>query len=200
MIVVPEGPLFWEGPYYGGTVTRTPGHPSRPISDQDAGGVAVRGVGSRPPAAGAPPLLGRVQPTNQRAGRRWRDPDPSGADRSVRPPRREARAAAAAAAARTDGSRSPTAPLADSDAERPSPAGRRCRRGKRSRYRGCRGGRRWRRAPNSEGNSILIHQINIQSMKPKILELRQHLSSTRCDVILVCETWLKGSVSTAFAV
>lgn len=61
-------------------------------------------------------------------------------------------------------------------------------RGNRPQNRGGRGDRR------NEDNSILIYQINVQSLKPKILELRQHLADTGCDVILVCETWLSPHV------
>ena len=69
-------------------------------------------------------------------------------------------------------------------------------RGKRSRRRGCRGGARWRR-PGSEGRpgELLLAQINIQSIKPKLHELRS--LAHQYDIIAINETWLSPGVPPA---
>ena len=68
-------------------------------------------------------------------------------------------------------------------------AGRPRRRGARSRRRGSRGGRIWRTAPRP--GELYIGQINIQSLKPKLLELRHDIDEHGFDVIVLNETWMR---------
>ena len=74
-------------------------------------------------------------------------------------------------------------PAADRGAPRPA------RRGARSRRRGSRGGRIWRAGVRP--GQLYIAQLNVQSLKPKLLELRHDLARHNYDVIVLCETWLK---------
>ena len=46
------------------------------------------------------------------------------------------------------------------------------RRGKRSRRRGCRGGVNWRRHGDIGDKDLIIGQLNVQSIKPKLPDLR----------------------------
>ena len=75
---------------------------------------------------------------------------------------------------------------------RPAPAGRRTRRGRRSvhRQRGSRGGA-W--TPADRRSGLLTAELNIQSLKPKVLELRQELARNRYDLIVLTETWMRPS-------
>ena len=69
------------------------------------------------------------------------------------------------------------------------PPHRRTRRGSRpGRRRGPNG---WQSADIRSG--ILIGAINIQSIKPKLLELNHELNKRRYDLLSVTETWLKSS-------
>ena len=49
---------------------------------------------------------------------------------------------------------------------------------------------------NKVRSGILIGAINIQSIKPKLLELNHELNKRRYDVLSVTETWLKTSTPT----
>lgn len=40
---------------------------------------------------------------------------------------------------------------------------------------------------------LYIAQLNVQSIKPKLLELRQDIAEHGYDVVVLCETWLKPS-------
>ena len=68
-------------------------------------------------------------------------------------------------------------------------AARPTRRGVRSRRRGSRGGRLWRTGERPD--QLYIAQLNVQSVKPKLLELRNDIARHNYDVIVLCETWLK---------
>ncbi|KAF0296827.1 hypothetical protein FJT64_005733 [Amphibalanus amphitrite] len=52
-----------------------------------------------------------------------------------------------------------------------------------------RGGRIWRTAPRP--GELYIGQINIQSLKPKLLELRHDIDEHGFDVIVLNETWMR---------
>ena len=94
---------------------------------------------------------------------------------------------------------SPSRPGAAPDLGRltPSDSSRRTRRHRRSRYRGCRGGVSWARHGDRQPNDLLIGQLNIQSLKPKLADLRHDLSELhRFDVLALCETWTTPSVPT----
>ena len=112
----------------------------------------------------------------------------------TRPPRLRPRSAAAgSAAAGAAAPARPAPPRAAADPDR-SPAADRSaprptRRGVRSRQRGSRGGRIWRRGDRP--NQLCIGQLNVQSMKPKILELRHDIDQHGYDVVALCETWMK---------
>ena len=70
--------------------------------------------------------------------------------------------------------------------------GRSRRRGRRSRARGSRGGARWRKPGGGPRNDeLLIAQLNIQSIKPKLPELR--LDIHQYDAVALSETWLSRS-------
>ena len=71
-------------------------------------------------------------------------------------------------------------------------AGRRSHRGRRSvhRQRGSRGGA-WRPADRRSG--VLLAGLNIQSLKPKLLELRQELARNRYDLLVLTKTWMRPS-------
>ena len=69
------------------------------------------------------------------------------------------------------------------------PPHRRTRRGNRPERR--RGPNGWQSADIRSG--ILIGAINIQSIKPKLLELNHELNKRRYDLLFVTETWLKPS-------
>lgn len=71
---------------------------------------------------------------------------------------------------------------------------RQTRRGRRApgaRHRGSRGGRR--RSAATLGSCLTIGLINIQSLKPKLLELADQLHNDRYDLMGICETWLRPS-------
>ena len=84
--------------------------------------------------------------------------------------------------------------------ERPSAgdgrAPRPTRRGVRSRRRGTRGGRIWR--GGQRAGQLYIAQLNVQSITPKLLELRQDIAQHGYDVIALCETWLKPATHSRF--
>ena len=86
-------------------------------------------------------------------------------------------------------------PGATADPDRPpaaaSGAHRPARRGIRSRRRGPRGGRIWRVGERT--GQLYVAQLNIQSMKPKLLELRHDIAQHDYDVVVLCETWLKST-------
>ena len=63
------------------------------------------------------------------------------------------------------------------------------RRGKRSRRRGKRGGRIWRTSPRP--GQLYIGAINVQSLKPKLLSLRQDIDEHGYDAIVLAETWMR---------
>lgn len=76
-------------------------------------------------------------------------------------------------------------------------SGPRTRRGKRSRRRGCRGGVRWRVPGERRADQLLIGQLNVQSLKPKLPDLRLELSTvTDYDILAISETWLTANVPT----
>ena len=79
-------------------------------------------------------------------------------------------------------------PVTDPDSDG-RPAGPPRRRGVRSRRRGSRGGRIWRTVPRP--GQLYIGELNIQSLKPKLLELRHDISEHGYDVIVLNETWMK---------
>ena len=66
-------------------------------------------------------------------------------------------------------------------------------RGRRSRHRqrGSRGGQIWRKA--GDGAQLKICALNIQSLKPKILELNRELTRFNYDIVVISEAWLKAS-------
>ena len=67
------------------------------------------------------------------------------------------------------------------------------RRGRRSRRRGRRGGVRWRRpGATLRPGELLIGEINVQSLKPHLPDLR--LIINQYDVLALCETWLSSNV------
>ena len=122
--------------------------------------------------------------------------------------RREARAPAAPAGSTADrltgqvSVASPARPRSPrslpSTEERPvrdptdSGSGGRTRRGARSgRRRGSRGGRIWRGRPRTD--QLYIAQLNIQSLKPHLLEMRDEIGQHGYDVISLSETWMKSS-------
>ena len=82
----------------------------------------------------------------------------------------------------------PTLPAAQRSADRP---GR--RRGRRSRRCGCRGGECWR-AGTARGE-LRACSLNIQSLKPKTVELRLELERMKWDIIFLQETWLSSRLS-----
>ena len=83
----------------------------------------------------------------------------------------------------------PAAGAAGTSAAEERSARRRTRRGNRpGRVRSPNG---WRSRDVRSG--LLIGAINIQSMKPKILEINHELSKRRYDLLSVTETWLKPS-------
>ena len=74
----------------------------------------------------------------------------------------------------------------------PQPERRRRRRGRRGRRpqpRGSRGGG-WRATDHA---GLLIGSLNVQSVKPKLLELSQEMHRFNYDVMALQETWLKPS-------
>ena len=75
---------------------------------------------------------------------------------------------------------------------------RRARRGRRAsgaRRRGSRGGRRRDGlSPALPGTGIMYGLINIQSVKPKLLELANVLHRQKIDILGLCETWLRPSI------
>ena len=66
---------------------------------------------------------------------------------------------------------------------------RACRSGRRAHARGKRGGG-WREAAST---ALLIGTLNIQSLKPKLLELSHEVDQSRYDLLVINETWLKPS-------
>ena len=98
------------------------------------------------------------------------------------------------------GSRSRPGAAPDLGRLTPSDPSRRTRRHRRSRYGGCRGGVSWARHGDRQPNDLLIGQLNIQSLKPKLADLRHDLSELhRFDVLALCETWTTPSVADARA-
>ena len=78
-------------------------------------------------------------------------------------------------------------------AERPHRT-RRGRRAPSARHRGCRGGRGWCGGGGAgAGARLLIGHLNIQSLKPKILELSTELNKFKYDILTLNETWLRPS-------
>ena len=77
-------------------------------------------------------------------------------------------------------------PVTDSDR---GAVGRPRRRGARSRRRGSRGGRIWRTEP--QRGQLYIGELNVQSLKPKLLELRHDIAEHGFDVIVLNETWMR---------
>ena len=77
-------------------------------------------------------------------------------------------------------------------ADRPHRA-RRGRRAPSARRRGCRGGGGWYGERETKSNSRLLGHLNIQSLKPKILELSTELSKFKYDLLTLNETWLRPS-------
>ena len=64
-----------------------------------------------------------------------------------------------------------------------------------SRRRGSRGGVNWRRHGDTGAQQLIIGQLNIQSYKPKIHDLRNDIRDVYgFDVLALCETWLTPSV------
>lgn len=64
-----------------------------------------------------------------------------------------------------------------------------------SRRRGRRGGANWRRHGDTESHQLIIGQLNIQSYKPKLPDLRQDIDGVYgFDVLALCETWLTPNV------
>ena len=87
------------------------------------------------------------------------------------------------------------APPSPPDGAAPSNRRARTRRGKRSRVRGCRGGVRWRLPGRHPPNQIMVGQLNTQSLKPKLPDLRNELHSLYdFDILALSETWLSGNV------
>ena len=85
-----------------------------------------------------------------------------------------------------------TAAAVTSQLTPPRPA-RGTRRGRRSRRRGRRGGARWRRPDAGlRSGELLIGEINVQSLKPHLPDLR--LAVHQYDVVALCETWLSSNV------
>ena len=77
----------------------------------------------------------------------------------------------------------------------PGDSRRRTRRGRRAsgaRHRGSRGGRRRdEHSPALSGTGLICGLLNIQSLKPKLLELSDILHRQQIDILGLCETWLK---------
>ena len=65
------------------------------------------------------------------------------------------------------------------------------RRGVRSRRRGARGGRIWR--ARARPGQLYVGQLNIQSLKPKLLALRHDIAEHEYDLVILNETWMKPS-------
>ena len=64
-----------------------------------------------------------------------------------------------------------------------------------SRRRGRRGGANWRRHGDTETHQLIIGQLNIQSYKPKLPDLRQDIDGVYgFDVLALCESWLTPNV------
>ena len=71
----------------------------------------------------------------------------------------------------------------------------RTRRGRRSRARGRRGGVNWRRHGDVGDKDLIIGQLNVQSLKPKLPDIRQDIHSAYgFDILCMCETWLMPNV------
>ena len=72
---------------------------------------------------------------------------------------------------------------------------RTARRGTRSRRRGCRGGVKWRPPGDCRTGELYIAQLNIQSLKAKLPDLRHSLAEAHpFDIVALSETWLRPSV------
>ena len=66
---------------------------------------------------------------------------------------------------------------------------------RRGRYRGRRGGANWTRHGRSDRRTMMIGHLNIQSLKPKIPELRTDIADLYgFDVMGLAETWLTANV------
>ena len=85
------------------------------------------------------------------------------------------------------GGAAPVAPAGQTAGARP---GR--RRHRRSNYRGSRGGVRWKR---DQPDDVFIGQLNCQSLKHKLPEIRHDLSEIyHFDLLALSETWLAPSI------
>ena len=73
--------------------------------------------------------------------------------------------------------------------------GRRTRRGHKSRRRGSRGGVKWRKPGGGNSNELFIGHVNVQSLKPKLPDIRNDLQHTYdFDILTICETWLESRI------
>lgn len=60
---------------------------------------------------------------------------------------------------------------------------------------GCRGGANWRRHHNIGENDIIFGHINIQSLKPKLIDIRHDICKVYgFDILALCETLLSPNV------
>ncbi|KAF0298386.1 hypothetical protein FJT64_004253 [Amphibalanus amphitrite] len=67
--------------------------------------------------------------------------------------------------------------------------------GRRPQRRGARGrGSRRGSRPTSASRGLLIGALNVQSLRPKLLELSEVLHRQKYDIVLLAETWLKPTV------
>ena len=73
------------------------------------------------------------------------------------------------------------------------PRHKRAHRGQRSqhRQRGSRGGKQW--CTRGDSGNLKICTLNIQSVRPKLLELNLELDRFKYDIVVLCETWLRAS-------
>ena len=79
--------------------------------------------------------------------------------------------------------------------EPPLPAGTTGARRHRTRYRGRRGGVNWARHGGTDRRTLIIGQLNIQSIKPKLPDLRAEINNVYgFHVLGLCETWLTDNV------
>ena len=66
---------------------------------------------------------------------------------------------------------------------------------RRARYRGRRGGVNWARHGGTDRRTLIIGQLNVQSVKSKLPELRAEISNVYgFHVLGLCETWLTANV------
>ena len=79
--------------------------------------------------------------------------------------------------------------------EPPLPAGVARGHRRRARYRGRRGGVNWARHGGTDRRTLIIGQLNVQSVKSKLPELRAEISNVYgFHVLGLCETWLTANV------